>query len=119
MPWFGDPWPSEDLRAPVCEDDNLRIATPVGEDCLLCGAPVLEGDRGTVLGGYILNAQGNMAATTGYSHVECNLRSVLGNWSHISGLCIDPGDCIHLDPKSFRDQALEVWQKVIVEGQLS
>lgn len=49
MKWFGEPWPSAELRASVCEDDADRVPVPVGEECTLCTEDILEGDRGVVL----------------------------------------------------------------------
>jgi hypothetical protein len=102
--WFGPPWPSESLRAPVCEDDRYLIMTPAAADCLLCEEPILAGDRG-------IRYSGN----SGYAHAECNLRSVTGNLTHISGNCHYIGECNNTD-KSYREQALEVWTYLVVEG---
>ena len=49
MKWFGPAWPSEDLRAAVCEDDSNKVPTPVGQECTLCTEDILEGDRGVIL----------------------------------------------------------------------
>jgi hypothetical protein len=63
MTWFGKPWPSDRLRALVCEDENERAPTPIGASscrwrrgpglfspqpatCLWCGEPIIEDDRG-------------------------------------------------------------------------
>src|SRR4030095_12564113 len=36
--WFGSPWPSDECRAPVCEDDADRVdPPPAGEAGVLCG----------------------------------------------------------------------------------
>lgn len=49
MRWFGEPWPRADYRAPACEDDDLRVPVPVGKECVFCGEPIEEGDRGVMI----------------------------------------------------------------------
>lgn len=49
MKWFGDPWPSAEYRAPVCEDDADRVPVPVGGSCAYCDKPISERDRGIVI----------------------------------------------------------------------
>lgn len=45
--WFGEPWPSAERRAPICEDDSLQVPTPgKGELCTFCDQPFKPGDRG-------------------------------------------------------------------------
>lgn len=46
--WFGKPWPSEERRAGVCDDDAYKIETPVGTKCLACTKRIEEGDWGIV-----------------------------------------------------------------------
>lgn len=47
MNWFGEPWPSAEFRAPVCEDDGMRVPPPPpGEMCILCGLPFEADARG-------------------------------------------------------------------------
>lgn len=96
--WFGDPWPSDTLRASVCENDTDKVATPVGQLCVPCQEPITMGDRGS------LYADGEPA------HVECSLRSVLGNHLHLGGLCRHIGDCVEQSTISYREEALLVWE---------
>lgn len=50
MQWFGEPWPSAELRAPVCEDDSLRVPPPPpGEECVLCGLDFKPDAQGVVM----------------------------------------------------------------------
>lgn len=95
--WFGDPWPSDELRAPVCEDDSIRVDTPVGSQCLLCQELIKKGDRGTI------------TFTSSTTHIECQMRAVLGNHLHVRGECSYTGECNEKSTLSFREEALEVW----------
>jgi len=76
MNWFGEPWPSAELRAPVCEDDTLRIPNPpVWELCVLCGKPFASDAQGVRMphltaGGW---------AEERYCHIDCLTRNV-GGW---------------------------------------
>jgi hypothetical protein len=45
--WFGEPWPSADERAPICDDDAYRIDAP-DVLCISCDEQVVPGDRGVV-----------------------------------------------------------------------
>lgn len=49
MRWFGSAWPSAELRAPICDDDAYKVATPTGLKCLYCEQPIEEDDRGLVM----------------------------------------------------------------------
>lgn len=80
-PWFGEPWPRADYRAPVCEDDRLRIPVPVGQPCCLCGHDIQTGDRGTAMGA----VHADRSTSIVYQHNECGLRSVLGCSAHLRG----------------------------------
>jgi hypothetical protein len=81
--WFGEPWPSELLRAPVCEDDARRIETPVGQICIECLEPIGKEDQGVVMLGIgieqrfeiILGARRHEVCA---EHLECFLLGVLG-----------------------------------------
>lgn len=81
MNWFGEPWPSEELRAPVCEDDKDRVPPPPpGELCALCGNPIEEGARGVVIPHIeMLDASQGLSMTEiRYNHLGCLLGSVGG-----------------------------------------
>lgn len=68
--WFGDPWPSEDRRAPICEDDRYRIVPPEDATCWLCDHSV-AGCSGESMPNF---GDGRWM----YAHKECMLRNVLG-----------------------------------------
>lgn len=103
MHWFGEPWPRPEWRAPICEDDALRIPTPVGQKCILCDEEIVEGDRGT------------QYANGPFAHAECGLRSVTGNHLHVAGMCRHTGDCNDLSNLSYRDEAKLVWAMQVHE----
>jgi len=73
MQWFGEPWPSAELRAPVCEDDSLRVPPPPpGEECILCGHPIQPGDRGIKMPHMgRARSDGLLVYEWRYSHIEC------------------------------------------------
>lgn len=73
MNWFGEPWPSAELRAPVCDDDALRISGPPdGELCILCDKPFAADARGITMPH--LTASGWTEGR--YCHLECLLSNV-------------------------------------------
>lgn len=84
MNWWGEPWPHPDWRAPVCEDDALRIPAPLGAPCMQCGELITETDSGVTFPGFI-NATGQPQLTPLHAHQECNLRSVMGCSAHLRG----------------------------------
>ena len=88
MKWFGEPWPSAEVRAPICEDDADRIPTPVGEPCLWCMEPIEDGDQGEAM-----PALREDGWTTSYGHRECLFRQVVGGPAHIGGTCTCQGGC--------------------------
>lgn len=81
MSWFGEPWPSAAERAPVCEDSNQRVTTPVGQACGFCAETVADGDRGT----FFLTGEP--------CHAECSLREVLGGAGHLAAEPHAAGAC--------------------------
>jgi hypothetical protein len=79
MHWFGEPWPSAELRAPVCEDDSLRVPPPPpGEECILCGHPIEPGDRGIVMPHARYVGSGMFSTELRYNHIECMHSNVGG-----------------------------------------
>lgn len=103
--WWGAPWPAEDRRAPICDDDRYRVAVPIGATCLLCEELVDENDRGITMG-----------RGTQIAHAECNLRAVTGNLAHLEGKCHHIGECNELlAHQTQRQQARDVWQALVVE----
>ena len=109
--WFGEPWPSAELRAPVCEDDSEHVATPVGRRCVLCGEEIADGDRGTV--GVVVHdsAEGPLWSHEP-THVECATRNVLGGAGHLLTGPHRPGQCDADGGLSYRESARLVWDWV-------
>jgi hypothetical protein len=97
--WFGEPWPSEDGRSPVCEEDLRRVPTPIGRACVLCERPVAAGDRGEM----IPAIHGDGTTSVEATHIECSLRAVLGCYASLTGAG-------HDHERDYREDALEVWQ---------
>jgi hypothetical protein len=100
--WFGQPWPQPGARAPVCDDDRLRVTTPTGESCLSCLTPIGPDDRGHLLPS--TDADGTV--TLRPEHIECSLRGALGCSSHLAG---GPHD----HTGGYREDALRVWEIVL------
>lgn len=71
--FFGDPW-----DAPAV-DYASRADTPVGQTCLYCTEPIVEGDRGW----YTALLSGGVARPA-YVHVECEM---LGTMGHTYDVC--------------------------------
>jgi hypothetical protein len=103
--WFGEPWPSAEEPAPVCDDPTQRVSTPVGAECAFCTEQIEEGDRGTFCG----NIHGGWDPV----HAECQLREVLGGAGHLAAKPHAPGGCGDPDGGlSWRESALLVWEWV-------
>lgn len=98
--WFGEPWPSADRRAPICDDDAERIAVPVGEPCLWCTEAIAATDRGVTMP--YLSETG---AVVVYIHIECHVRSVVGSIGHLRGECSCYGGTAEDPPGVSRRQA--------------
>jgi hypothetical protein len=84
MRWYGSPWPSAELRAPICEDDAYRVSTPVGAICLRCERPIRAGDSGVITASYpeiehffLLRIEDDDYLVVAY-HLDCFLHDVLG-----------------------------------------
>lgn len=77
MYWFGEPWPSAELRAPVCEDDAEWVPTPIWAQCMFCNGTIAEGDRGVMIPSVAINEKGERLVSLSVVHVECLLRNVL------------------------------------------
>ena len=72
MNWFGEPWPSAELRAPVCDDDALRIPAPeMWELCILCDKPFAADARGVRMSHLSIGGFEER-----YCHIECLLSNV-------------------------------------------
>jgi hypothetical protein len=80
MKWFGEPWPSAELPAPVCESDDDKIATPVGAICPYCTVAIAPDARGVAIP-YLGSMSKHMSeplAALNY-HARCLLASVVGD----------------------------------------
>ena len=116
MFWFGEPWPSSELRASICEEDKYRIETPVGELCLLCGEAIETWAQGIQYGFIVDGTTSNPAASLGpYAHIECQFRSVVGNLDHWQGHCHYVGECNDKSTKSYREEAIEIWKEICLD----
>lgn len=100
--YFGAWW-----DAPMT-DDLEQVPTPVGEPCIHCGEPVVEGDQGT----FMVDAQDPPYRLVPV-HRECGLRAVMGGIGHHENhayWCTEKGDPD--GGRSYRQSALEVWAMV-------
>lgn len=99
MYWFGEPWPTAELRAPVCEDDRFRRPVPLGALCIWCQELIDEGDSGEFYG------DGSPV------HKECGLRQAVGPMAFLEGRCRHAGgtDPCYDESISVREDALRVW----------
>lgn len=75
MAWFGEPWPSAGLRAPICDDDARRVVIPLGDKCQWCGERFTGRSQGVIVP--YLSAD---SVTPEGWHIECMLSMVLPNW---------------------------------------
>ena len=73
MKWFGNPWPSDELRAAVCEDDEQKIPVPLGEECMFCQNLFEAEDQGVTMPHISIGGP-----TTSSAHIDCLIRSVGG-----------------------------------------
>jgi hypothetical protein len=108
--FFGDPWPSG-----ICEEGR-QVATPINDDCEMCGEGICDGDQGsfvTVLHG----DNGNLVGRLAPLHRECSLRNVMGGIGHLTNhlkWCVE-----ERDPDAglgYRESALQVWKWVADNG---
>lgn len=76
--YFGSPWDAPFI-APA-----RQVPTPVGESCLGCEEPIVEGDRGVLMPLAHVGDDGQPAHRMAAEHRECFLLGVLG---HLAGQC--------------------------------
>lgn len=112
--WFGEPWPSDRLRAPICEDDTMRVPVPAGQTCIFCIEEIQPGDRGVLMPALAADGTSSIEA----AHIECQFANTVGGAAHLDG-----GRCEHCggegDPYaglSYRESALQVWQAYTTIG---
>ena len=73
MKWFGEPWPSAETRAPVCEDDADRVdPPPPGEECLFCGGFFASDAQGAVMP----HLKADWTAELRFAHIQCLVKNV-------------------------------------------
>jgi hypothetical protein len=100
--FFGDRW-----DAPIV-DLATRVVTPFGEPCMFCAEPIEPGDRG-VLRLCVDLVDGETVTDTRPAHMECDLRSMLGDVEHLEGRCACNDPAASSRPsKPFREQARDV-----------
>lgn len=95
--YFGDRW---DVPA---TEHAVRVPTPVGQPCGLCGEPIHDGDRGWMRGAMREGDDGRLAAVVVPHHAECELRTITG---HLWGVC----GCHGFDTS--HASALELWRRI-------
>jgi hypothetical protein len=71
MKWFGESW-----QAPICAPED-EVGTPVGAACLLCEAPIAEGDQGVIMPYSGELVDGLVMARMVPEHLDCFLDSIL------------------------------------------
>ncbi len=71
MKWFGESW-----GAPCCESDG-RVEAPVGDLCVKCELPIMDGDRGFLIP-FVDRQEGEPYVTDEPWHFGCFMESVLG-----------------------------------------
>lgn len=73
--WFGEPWPTPEQRAPICEDPLYRIETPVPPArCVQCGQMFIPSDQGVRISFLSEDPTQEWA----YYHIRCFMEMVLG-----------------------------------------
>ena len=80
LKWFGSPWPDEEFRASVCEDDKDRVPLPAGEVCAMCGNPLEPDAQGVVIPHMEADRTSPWLSwvENRYIHIDCMMRSILG-----------------------------------------
>jgi hypothetical protein len=88
-------------------DGAPMIPAPVGEVCLYCAEPIVEGDSGISLGRFV-------------RHRECILRHVVGSVGHQLGTCSCHGGSEEDPPGMTKRQAaraaVEFYERVVTGG---
>jgi hypothetical protein len=110
--WFGEPWwgyTCYDFLGRLIEE--MRKAFPVGESCLFCRELLDEaaGDSGQATP--CLRADGTTEIA--HAHKECLYRSVAGGLAHHEGRCSCHGGTTETPGMTARQEALEVWRRLI------
>lgn len=77
--YFGERWDSPQFDEPGW----VRVDTPIGKPCALCGEPIECGDRGMFMGGVAV-LDGQPTAMVHGHHMECLMLTTIG---HTYGVC--------------------------------
>lgn len=90
MRWFGP-----DHLPPFDDGDLVRAPAPIGERCVWCDEPILEGEYGFL----VPHVESAGSARERPHHNECLARQMLGSVAHQLGLCtcVNP-ESKHEDP---------------------
>ncbi len=82
-------------KQPAPAWDYATLAdTPVGQPCLHCAEPIIDGDSGVI----VPFIRSRTEATEEPYHVDCWLRQTIGGLAHVEGRCschggsVDPDD---------------------------
>lgn len=130
--YFGEPWPSG-----VCENPEAeQWPTPVGVPCIWCEEDIVEDDQGSFIGCFISDMQEThprlVDKVLSYfkdkhneyegvlltpEHRECQLRSVIGSYAHLTMGPHKVGACNDVETGlTKRQDALAVWAWVKDHG---
>lgn len=80
--WFGRAFDS-----PMYEG-MPEVPAPIGEPCLMCQEPILEGEPGVTMP-HVLSRDGagEHRLVIKPQHIECHIRSIVGGLDHQAGTC--------------------------------
>lgn len=101
--WFGRRW-----DAPMLDENVVEVPVPVGRDCLYCGEPIAADDCG-LMRLAVRGTPKKPTATLEPAHMECDLRTMIGDVAHLEGRCRCSGVSDEDVPaRPFRDEARAV-----------
>lgn len=103
--YFGVKW-----GAPMFEDAH-EVPVPAGQLCLMCREVIKREDSGVLMPYY-----GAKGAGTAPEHIECFLRSLLGNVRHLEKRCscYDPdAPADSEDRRPYRQQARQTMEWLV------
>lgn len=101
--YFGERW-----DAPLLDGNITQVAVPVGRACLYCGEPIGAGDRG-LMRLAVRGTADKPTATQEPAHMECDLRTMIGDVAHLEGRCSCSGHpSSEPDSQTYREESLAV-----------
>lgn len=108
---FESGWPSNPYFGPRWggTGDARQVPTPVGEPCIGCGVPVVEGDQGFLQTASSLDGCGGWRTRVVPHHRECQLASTSGHLVGVCSCCRDR-DVVQT-PEQIRADGLEAWRR--------